>query len=232
MNLEELVAAVEETDGALDRVSAAAVVKDQIEALGDELLDHFVKEAREQGCSWTQIGEALGVTRQAAQQRHGGLLVGLVEGLGEGRFKRFTPRARAAVAAAATAARERNHEWVGTEHLLIGLVANEDGNVAESALARLGVDRPAIVRAVDELVGPGTDPVTGHIPFTPRAKKTLELALREALRLGHNYIGCEHIVLALARIDKGVAASILTEDGVTYKVLERTVRAVLDEGAA
>jgi hypothetical protein len=83
MNLEELVAAVEETDGALHRVSAAAVVKDQIEALGDELLDHFVKEAREQGCSWTQIGEALGVTRQAAQQRHGGLLVGLVEGLGE-----------------------------------------------------------------------------------------------------------------------------------------------------
>jgi hypothetical protein len=232
VNLDELIAAVEETEGALDRVSAAAAVKDQIEALGDELLDHFVKEAREQGCSWTQIGEALGVTRQAAQQRHGGLIARLIEGLSEGRFKRFTPRARAAVVAAEAAARERNHEWVGTEHLLIGLVANEDGNVAESALARLGVDRPSIVQAVDELVGPGTEPVTGHIPFTPRAKKTLELALREALRLGHNYIGCEHIVLALARVDKGVAACILTEDGVTYKVLERTVRAVLDEGAA
>jgi Clp amino terminal domain, pathogenicity island component len=232
VNLEELIAAVEETEGPLDRLSAAAAVKDQIEALGDELLDHFVKEAREQGCSWTQIGEALGVTRQAAQQRHGGLIGRLLAGFTKGLFKRFTPRARAAVIAAEAAARARNHEWVGTEHLLIGLVANEDGNVAESALARLGVDRRSIVEAVDELMGPGTEPVTGHIPFTPRAKKTLELALREALRLGHNYIGCEHIVLALARVDKGVAASILTEDGVTYKVLERTVRAVLDEGAA
>jgi hypothetical protein len=232
MDLDELVAAVEETDGALERVSAAAALQDEIEALGDELLDHFVKEARDQGCSWTQIGEALGVTRQAAQQRHGGLIARLVEGLTGGLFKRFTARARDAVVAAQAAARDRNHEWVGTEHLLIGLVANEDGNVAENALARLGVDRPTIVHAVDELVGPGTEPVKGHIPFTPRAKKTLELALREALRMGHNYIGCEHIVLALARVDKGVAACILTEQGVTYKVLERTVSAILDEGAA
>jgi hypothetical protein len=232
MNLDELIATVEETDGALDRVSAAAAVKDQIEALGDELLDHFVKKARDQGCSWTQIGEALGVTRQAAQQRHGGLIARLVEGLSGGRFKRFTARARAAVVAAEAAARDRNHEWVGTEHLLIGLVANEDGNVAETALARLGVDRRTIVQALDELVGSGTEPVKGHIPFTPRAKKALELALREALRMGHNYIGCEHIVLALARVDEGVAAYILTQGRVTYKGLERTVRAVLDQGAA
>jgi hypothetical protein len=231
VNLDELIAAVEETEGALDRVSAAAVVKDQIEALGDELLDHFVKEAREQGCSWTQIGEALGVTRQAAQQRHGGLIARLVEGLTEGRFKRFTPRARAAVVAAEAAARERNHEWVGTEHLLIGLVANEDGNVAESALARLGVDRASIVQAVDDLVGPGTEPVTGHIPFTPRAKKTLELALREALRLGHNYIGCEHIVLALRRVEDGLAAQILAELGVHYAELETAVRKCLGDEA-
>ena len=232
MNLDELIATVEETDGALDRVSAAAAVKDQIEALGDELLDHFVKEARDQACSWTQIGEALGVTRQAAQQRHGSLIARLVEGLSGGRFKRFTAQARAAVVAAEAAARDRNHEWVGTEHLLIGLVANEDGNVAETALARLGIDRPTIVQAVEELVGSGTEPVGGQIPFTPRAKKTLELALREALRMGHNYIGCDHIVLALARVDEGVAACILTQAGITYKVLERTVRAVLDEGAA
>ena len=86
MDLDELIAAVEETgsDGPLDRVSAAAALKDQIEALGDELLDHFVKEARDQGCSWTQVGEALGVTRQAAQQRHGGLIGRMVRGTDRG----------------------------------------------------------------------------------------------------------------------------------------------------
>jgi Clp amino terminal domain, pathogenicity island component len=231
MNLDELIAAVEETDGALDRVSAAATVKDQIDALGDELLDHFVKQARDQGCSWTQIGDALGVTRQAAQQRHGGLIARLMQGLTEGRFKRFTAPARAAVIAAQAAARDRRHEWIGTEHLLLGLFANDDGNVAVTALARFGVDRDTVVRMVDELVPPGTEPVSGHIPFTPRAKKTLELALREALRLGHNYIGCEHIVLALRRVDEGLAACVLTEQGVTYKKLERTVRDVLAKRA-
>jgi Clp amino terminal domain, pathogenicity island component len=232
MDLDELIAAVEETgtEGPLDRVSAAATIKDEIDALGDELLDHFVKEARDQGCSWTQIGDALGVTRQAAQQRHGGLIARLLQGLTEGRFKRFTKRARAAVIAAQTAARDRRHEWIGTEHLLLGLVANGDGNVAERALARLGVDRATIERLVDELVPPGTKPVSGHTPFTPRSKKTLELALREALRLGHNYIGCEHIVLALSRVDDGLAAHILAEQGVTYERLERTVGEVLADG--
>jgi hypothetical protein len=232
MDLDELIAGVEETDGALDRVAAAAAVKDQIDALGDELLDHFVKEARAEGHSWTQIGDALGVTRQAAQQRHGGLIARLVEGLAKGRFKRFTPRARAAVVAAEAAARDRRHEWIGTEHLLLGLLANDDGNVAQQALARLGVDRATVERLVDELVPPGTEPVSGHIPFTPRAKKTLEVALREALHLGHNYIGCEHIALALRRLDEGVAAHVLAEQRVTYKDLERAIREVLDKGVS
>jgi hypothetical protein len=229
VDLDELIAAVEGTDGALDRVAAAAAIKDQIEGLGDDLHDHFVKEARAEGCSWTQIGDALGVTRQAAQQRHGGLIGRLVEGFTKG-FKRFTPRARAAVVAAQTAARDRRHESIGTEHLLLGLFANDDGNVAQQAFTRLGVDRATVERLVDELVPPGAHPVRGHIPFTPRAKKTLELALREALRLGHNYIGCEHIALALRRLDEGVAAQVLTEQHVTSKGLERAIRDVLDEG--
>jgi len=233
MDLNELISVVEENgiDGPLDRVSAAAALKDQIEAVGDELLDHFVKEARDLGCSWTQIGDALGVTRQAAQQRHGGLVARLVQGLTEGRFKRFTTHARATVIAAQTAARDRQHEWIGTEHLLLGLFANDDGNVAVTALARFGVDRDTVVRMVDELVPSGTEPVSGHIPFTPRAKKTLELALREALRLGHNHIGCEHLVLALRRVDEGIAACILAEQGVTYKKLERAIREVLGKRA-
>ncbi|HZA77732.1 MAG TPA: Clp protease N-terminal domain-containing protein [Acidimicrobiales bacterium] len=235
MDLNELITAVELAgeDDPLARVSAAATLKDQIEALGDELLDHFVKEARDQGCSWTLIGDALGVTRQAAQQRHGGLLGRLVAGLTEGRFQRFTPRARAAVIAAQTAARDRRHPSIDTEHLLLGLFdTTARGNVAVKALARLGVDGVTIERLVDERVPPGTAPVRGHIPFSARAKKILELTLREALRLGHNYIGCEHIVLALRREDKGVAATILAEQGVGYAELEAAVRDTLEEGAA
>jgi Clp amino terminal domain, pathogenicity island component len=235
VDLSELISAVElagEHDP-LARVSGAAALKVQIQALGDELLDHFVKDARAQGCSWTQIGDALGVTRQAAQQRHGGLLGTLVAGLTEGRFRRFTPRARAAVVAAQTAARDRRHASIDAEHLLLGVFdTTARGNVAVKVLARFGVDADTIERLVDERVPRGTEPVRDHIPFTARAKKILELALREALRLGHNYIGCEHIVLALRRDDKCLAARILSDQGVGYAELEAAVRDILTTGAA
>ena len=235
MNLNELVAAVEESgdDDPLARVAAAAAVKEQIEALGDELLDHFVKDAREAGCSWTQIGDALGVTRQAAQQRHGGLLGRLVAGLKESKFRRFTPRARAAVIAAQSAARDRRHASIDTEHLLLGLFdATAQGNVAVQVLARFDVDGAVVEGLVDERVPRGTEFVRGHIPFTPRAKKVLELTLREALRLGHNYIGCEHILLALRREKQGVAAQILAGRGIESAQLDAAVREILTTGAA
>jgi hypothetical protein len=230
MELHDLITAIEEGGDAdpLARVAAAAALKDQIEALADELLDHFVKDARAEGCSWTQIGDALGVTRQAAQQRHGGLLGRLVAGLTEGRFRRFTPRARAAVIAAQTAARDRRHPSIDTEHLFLGLFdSTARGNVAVKVLARFDVDAAVVERLVDERVPKGPAPVRGHIPFTPRAKKVLELTLREALRLGHNYIGCEHLLLALRREEQGLAAKILAELGVERAQLEAAVRDVL-----
>ena len=101
------------------------------------------------------------------------------------------------------------------------------GNVAVKALARFDVDAAVVERLVDERVPKGPEPVRGHIPFTARAKKVLELALREALRLGHNYIGCEHVLLALRREDQGVAAKILAERGVDRQQLEAAVRDVL-----
>jgi Clp amino terminal domain, pathogenicity island component len=224
IELDHLIASVEDVaDEALDRVSSAALLKDQFEQVGDDLLDHFVGQARAEGCSWTQIGEALGVTRQAAQQRHGGLLDRLVGKLKEGRFKRFTQRARTAVIEAQEAARARNHSYIGTEHLLLGLFAADDQNVAVQALARLGLDRATVERLVDERVTPGTTPLKGHIPFTPRAKKTLELALREALSLGHNYIGTEHIVLALRQVEDGVAGQVLADQGVTVDALRAEI---------
>jgi hypothetical protein len=233
VELSQLISAVEDgADDPLDRVSTAAALKDQIEGLADDLLDHFVKGAREQGCSWTQIGDALGVTRQAAQQRHGGLLDRLLKGFKGRTFNRFTERARTAVTEAQAAARARNHGYIGTEHVLLGLYAGDDANVAVRALARLGVDRAAVERLVDERVERGAAPVRGHIPFTPLAKKALELALREALALGHNYIGTEHIVLALRRVDEGVAGQVLAELGVSYGDLRATVMDVLTGRAA
>ena len=224
LDLDTLIRSVEESAGdELERVSSAALLKDSFEQLGDDLLDHFVAEARQAGRSWTHIGEALGVTRQAAQQRHSGLLDRLVGRLREGRFKRFTPGARTAVVEAQAAARDRRHAYIGTEHVLIGLFAAGDGDVAVRALDRLGADRATVGRLIDTHAPRGETPVKGHIPFTPNAKKTLERALREALGLGHSHIGTEHIVLALRQVEEGVAAQVLADAGVTYDDLRTTV---------
>jgi hypothetical protein len=225
MELQQLIADVEQSGSdPLQRVEAAAAMRHQMEQLSDEVLDHFVKEARAAGCSWAQIGEALGVTRQAAQQRHGGLASRLWQGLTDGLFKRFTPRAKSAVTASQDEARARHHSTVETEHILLGLFASAGGNVATVVLEGMGIDREAVARAVDELVPSGEGSPRGHVPFSKRAKKTLELALRESLRLGHNYVGCEHILLALARVEDGTASRVLTDLGATHDRLEQAIR--------
>ena len=145
MDLQQMIASVEESgDDPLQRIEAAAALREQIEQLSDELLDHFVKQARADGCSWAQIGEALGVTRQAAQQRHGGLASRLWQGLTDGLFKRFTPRAKTAVTASQDEARARRHDAVETEHILLGLFASSGGNVATAVLGGMGIDRDAV----------------------------------------------------------------------------------------
>jgi ATP-dependent Clp protease ATP-binding subunit ClpA len=127
-------------------------------------------------------------------------------------FERFTDRARRVVVLAQEEARLLNHNYVGTEHLLLGLI-HEGQGVAAKALELLGI-RLEVVRArVEEIVGRGQMAPTGHIPFTPRAKKVLELSLREAKQLGHNYIGTEHILLGLLREGEGVAAHVLVKLG-------------------
>lgn len=220
------------TTDPIDRVAAAAALKDQMEHLGDELLDHFVKEARDAGCSWNQIGEALGVTRQAAQQRHGGgPLARIVEGLRAGRFQRFTPRARAVVVAAQTEARDRGHDRVGTEHVLLALYGAAPGNLGAAALDRAGVPQDALVAAVDA-AHPRTDQrVRGHIRFGPDAKSALEQALAAALDLEHNYIGCEHLLLGIASVDAGLAARVLADQGATPVTLRPVVETLVREAS-
>jgi ATP-dependent Clp protease ATP-binding subunit ClpC len=127
-------------------------------------------------------------------------------------FERFTERARRVVVLAQEEARMLNHNYIGTEHILLGL-AREGEGVAARALESLGVSLEAVRQQVEEIIGRGQEAPSGHIPFTPRAKKVLELSLREAQQLGHNYIGTEHILLGLIREGSGVAAQVLVKLG-------------------
>jgi ATP-dependent Clp protease ATP-binding subunit ClpC len=137
-------------------------------------------------------------------------------------FERFTDRARRVVVLAQEEARMLDHNYIGTEHILLGLIQEEEG-VGSRALQALGVTLEAVRGHVEEIVGRGPATPTGHIPFTPRAKKVLELSLREALQLGHNYIGTEHILLGLIREGEGVAAQVLQKLGADLNRVRQTV---------
>ena len=127
-------------------------------------------------------------------------------------FERFTDRARRVVVLAQEEARLLNHNYIGTEHILLGLIHEGEG-VAAKALESLSISLEGVRAQVEEIIGQGGSSPSGHIPFTPRAKKVLELSLREALQLGHNYIGTEHILLGLIREGEGVAAQVLVKLG-------------------
>jgi ATP-dependent Clp protease ATP-binding subunit ClpA len=144
-------------------------------------------------------------------------------------FERFTDRARQVVVLAQEEARTLKHNYLGTEHILLGLLRKEDG-IAAQVLASFEVTLVEVREHVAQIVGEGGEVTTGQIPFTPRAKKVLELALREALSLGHNYIGTEHILLGLTREDGGVAAQILRALGTDAEsIRDRIVETLVSE---
>ena len=139
-------------------------------------------------------------------------------------FERFTDRARRIVVLAGEEARMLDHGWIGTEHILLGLLREGDGYAARS-LESLGISLDTVRQQVEEFIGRGQQEPSGHIPFTPRAKKVLELSLRESLQLGHNYIGSEHILLGLLREGDGVAAQVLVRLGADLdRVRERVIQ--------
>ena len=137
-------------------------------------------------------------------------------------FERFTDRARRVVVLAQEEARLLNHNYIGTEHILLGLL-NEGEGIAAQALKSLDIDLASVRDEVVKIIGQGQQSASGHIPFTPRAKKVLELSLREALQLGHNYIGTEHILLGLIREGEGVAAQVLQQLGAELQKVRQTV---------
>jgi ATP-dependent Clp protease ATP-binding subunit ClpC len=137
-------------------------------------------------------------------------------------FERFTDRAKRVMVLAQEEARMLNHNYIGTEHMLLGLIHEGDG-VAAKALETLNISLEAVRRQVEEAIGQGQAAPTGHIPFTPRAKKVVELSLRESLQLHHDYIGTEHILLGLIREGDGVAAEILRKLGARLDRVRETV---------
>jgi len=146
-------------------------------------------------------------------------------------FQRFSDRARRVVVLAQEEARMLNHNYIGTEHILLGLIQEGEG-VAAKALESMGISLEAVRNQVEEIIGRGSSAPSGHIPFTPRAKKVLELSLREALQLGHNYIGTEHILLGLIREGEGVAAQVLTKLGADLDRVRNQVVQLLTGAAA
>jgi ATP-dependent Clp protease ATP-binding subunit ClpC len=142
-------------------------------------------------------------------------------------FERFTDRARRVVVLAQEEARLLDHNYIGTEHILLGLLHESEG-VAAAALESLGMSLPAVRGQVQEIVGRGSSSPSGHVPFTPRAKKVLELSLREALELGHNHIGTEHLLLGVLREGEGVAAQVLVTLGVDLSRARARVLELLD----
>jgi len=236
MTLDELISqtrAQTQSLDPLDLLAGAARRQQELADVGEKLLDHFVQQARSVGCSWSQIGAALGVSKQAAQQRHSALrsfigkFVSGVEAAKGHAFKRFTSRARQAVVLGQEEARTLRHDYMGTEHLLLGLLA-EGGGVASQALQQAGITLDAVRAEVEETVGCGEATPRGHIPFTPQAKKVLELALREALQLGHNFLGTEHVLLGLIRDGEGLATQVLVKLGANLNQLRDNVLVLLN----
>ena len=223
MELDDLISQVEDasiTDGPLDRIAAAMSVKAEIDDVADALIGVFVDRARSAGCSWSEIGSAMGVTKQAAQQRHTSERP--PRGDRPFRMDRFTGRARTAVREAQSDASDLRHGYVGTEHLLLGVLSVPRCLAAE-ALASAGFTREIVMAKLEPGDVHRERTRRRHIPFTPLATKALELALQNAVRLGHNYIGTEHVLLGLLDVTDGLASKVMTEAGLTKAAIESYV---------
>ncbi|MEU7422486.1 Clp protease N-terminal domain-containing protein [Streptomyces sp. NPDC040750] len=223
VRLDDLIEAIKRVHTEpLDQLRDAVIAADHLGDVADHLIGHFVDQARRSGASWTDIGKSMGVTRQAVQKR---FVPKESTGpdLNQG-FSRYTPRAQHAVMAAhgeAVAARTPEGR---PEHLALGLLAEPEG-LAAKAITEQGVPLDAVRQAAAAALPPAADDIPELIPYGPEAKKVLELTFREALRLGHNYIGTEHILLALLEHENG--QGVLSGLGITKTRTEEYVRKVL-----
>jgi hypothetical protein len=230
VGLDDLIAVVNDLTPDHDeiaRLRAATVVSDRLGELGDHLVGHFVNDARAHGASWRAIGDGLGVTRQAAQQR----FMPPMDERTEEFLGRFTDRARHVLAVAQEDAQARGSAEVGTSQLLLGLV-DDPGGLSAQTLTAMGVSPDVTRGAVAVTLGPAGEARSDHVPFATESKQVLASALREAIRLGHNYIGTEHLLLGLVLNRDSSGAKILTTLGITRERTAETLQPLLDDLAA
>ncbi|MET7441781.1 Clp protease N-terminal domain-containing protein [Streptomyces sp. NPDC004082] len=225
VRLDDLIEAIKKvhTD-ALDQLQDAVIAADHLGEVADHLIGHFVDQARRSGASWTDIGRSMGVTRQAAQKR----FVPKAESdldPSQG-FGRYTERARKVVMAAHSEARDAGNAEGLPEHLVLGLISEPEA-LAARAITAQGVTLDAVRAAATGALPPASPEVPELVPYGPAAKKVLELTFREALRLGHNYVGTEHILLALLEHENG--EGVLTALGIDKPTTEDHVTRALAE---
>ncbi|MFE0691712.1 Clp protease N-terminal domain-containing protein [Streptomyces xiamenensis] len=198
VRLDDLIEAIKKTHtDSLEQLTSAVIAADHLGDVADHLIGHFVDQARRSGASWSDIGKSMGVTRQAAQKR-------FVPSEGAAQdFGQFTPRAKNVVMAAQNEAQAARNTAITPEHLLLGLIADPD-SLAAKLITGQDVLLDAVRQDATAALPQATDgEAPSLVPYDVRARKALELTLREALRLGHNYVGTEHILLALLELEDG-----------------------------
>ncbi|HEU4947748.1 MAG TPA: Clp protease N-terminal domain-containing protein [Kribbella sp.] len=222
-NLQELIDTIRRdagSDDALDQLATASSTISELTSTGDAALGYFVDRARGAGKSWVEISAVLGVSKQAAHKRFA------VSWTTRPAFDHYTQRTRNVVEAAAQVALRRNHAYVGTEHLLLAFYTEPEA-IATKLLVAHGLTEEGVEAALTAVSPPGATPHQGEPPLTPRAAHVLQGAAAEALELGHNYIGTEHVLLAFYRDSGGVATKVLQELGLEEQVAREEIEAVL-----
>ncbi|MGV9558682.1 Clp protease N-terminal domain-containing protein [Streptomyces sp. NPDC003401] len=223
VRLDDLIDAIKKVHPEpLEQLQDAVIAAEHLGDVADHLIGHFVDQARRSGASWSDIGRSMGVTRQAAQKRFVPKESADLDP-GQG-FSRYTPRARNTVMAAHSASRTAGNAEGLPAHLVLGLLAEPEG-LAVKALAAQGVTPEALREAATAALPPAVDEAPELVPYGSHAKKVLELTFREALRLGHDHVGTEHILLALLEFENG--AGVLSGLGVDKAGVERYVEETL-----
>ena len=216
--LDDLISGVETAHAdPLDRVGGAVMIAEHLGDTADHLIGHFVDRARRAGASWTDIGRSMGVSKQAVQKR-------FVAKEPAQDFTRFTPRARNVVVASQNEARAAANAEIRPEHLVLGLLAEPEG-LAVRALVAQEITTEAVRQAAAAALPDAAAELPALIPFDAAAKKALELTFREALRLGHDYVGTEHILLALLEVEDG--SGVLSGLGVDKAAAEAAITGYL-----
>ncbi|WP_405632632.1 Clp protease N-terminal domain-containing protein [Streptomyces sp. NBC_01174] len=226
VRLDDLIDAIKNTHtDALEQLSGAVVAADHLGEIADHLIGHFVDQARRSGASWTDIGRSMGVTRQAAQKRFVPKKPGESSDLDPSQgFGRFDEQARNVVMGAHNEAHAARNDEIGVGHLILGLLA-EPGSLGAQAIAGQGITPEAVREAAVLALPAAADEVPELIPYDAASRKVLELTFREALRLGHDFIGTGHIVLALLEFEDG--AGVLTGLGVDKDVASSDIAAAV-----